>query len=624
VKATLIVRLTAESRTTSDIRLPRHHAFAMGHPTVRNFLATKSGVCDDQIFRRGFCNRSGAMDVKVEIAKALERRPRKLPLRASFDSIDVAVFADNKQLQKIDNSNWQIIFGRRGSGKTTLLGAYSNYITKAVAKNRHATIELVANDFISVIADREKGRLSDIEYAQVYFADFMRKIAKYLFDVFSTENARSKFYNRFTNSRKKKYIEELVSEIHSSTVESVPVVFSGSRETKTTSKKIEEQSGSSSRSFELSANASADGTLPGVSAKGGFGVNGSESDKSETETVDIKSLDNYKFNYAKTRDLIRELLEALDLDKLFIVLDEWSELDRSASTNVQPYFAELLKRVFWNQDRFVLKIGAIRNQTKTFLNDAANARIGLELGADIFELSLDNLYSNPNELNMIAFYEELLFKHLRYCNPELAVFDDKTDRDFYGSPEVKPIDTFVSYIFKSRKELATLVRGAGGLPRDFIEMFDTIARNKDFGIKEAWGMGDVQNCVREHFIKTKQKNIGVDSSKNRLLEKIVGKIRETGGRLIVVPRSASKEFLDLIAEFYHSRMIHEVSYLDVPTLLRGKYDLYYADLGLMLDVHKHRIGEHYDAPEAFPLDGHETDDDVSKYVLTEWTTAVIS
>jgi hypothetical protein len=559
------------------------------------------------------------MDVKLEISKALEKRPRLLPLRASFDSIDVSVFADNKQLQKIDNTNWQIIFGRRGSGKTTLLGAYSKYVTKAVANNKHATIELVANDFISVIKDSSGDRLNDIEYAQVFFADFMRKIAKHLFDVFATENKRSKFYHRFHVSEKKKYIEALVSQIHSSTEASTPIMFSGKRETTATNTVREEQTLSSNVAFDMSVGVSAEAPVPSAGIKFGAGMASGRADKSGTETVDVKSLDNYKFDYAKTRDLIRELLEVLDLERLFIVLDEWSELDRSASTNIQPYFAELLKRVFWNQERFVLKIGAVRNQTKTFLNDAENPRIGLALGEDIFELSLDNLYSNPNELNKVNFYEELLFKHLRYCNAALSVFDDKSNRDFYGSPEVKPIDTFVTYIFKSTRELSTLVRGAGGLPRDFIEMFDTIARDRNFNTKEPWGMKDVQHCVREHFIKTKQKNIGSDNTRNRLLARIVGKIKETGSRLIIIPRSASKDFLNQIGEFYHSRMLHDVSHLDVPTLLRGQYDLYYADLGLMLDVHRNRLGENYDTQDHFPLEGSESETDIGKYLLTDST-----
>jgi ABC-type uncharacterized transport system YnjBCD ATPase subunit len=74
----------------------------------------------------------------LSISVALEKRPKLLPLRATLDCTNVKVFADNKQLQQIDNCNWQVLFGRRGTGKTTLLATYANYIAGQFDKTERA------------------------------------------------------------------------------------------------------------------------------------------------------------------------------------------------------------------------------------------------------------------------------------------------------------------------------------------------------------------------------------------------------------------------------------------------------------------------------------------------------
>ena len=44
---------------------------------------------------------------------------------------------------------------------------------------------------------------------------------------------------------------------------------------------------------------------------------------------------NFKFNYFKTREITVDLMDALNVSRLFIIIDEWSELDRSVTRNVQ-------------------------------------------------------------------------------------------------------------------------------------------------------------------------------------------------------------------------------------------------------------------------------------------------
>jgi hypothetical protein len=272
-----------------------------------------------------------------------------------------------------------------------------------------------------------------------------------------------------------------------------------------------------------------------------------------------------------------------------------------------------LKRVFWRNPRFVLKIGAIKNQTRLNISSDKLGIIGLELGADIFEVSLDKIYARDEKQN-IQFYEDLIYRHLLFCNRDLEIFQAKGEYNFYGTTYTKPVDTFINYIFKERSGIAKLIKGAGALPRDFIEMFDYIARSKDYSINQPWSMPDINRAIRAHFINNKQIDIDIDSDAADVCGKIMDIVKNNNHRLIIVPRKINRVLAYSIAELYHRRLLHDVDQSDIPATLRLKYSFYYADLGLQLDVSREKLDE-LDHDEFFPLTGSETKGEIERYSL---------
>lgn len=547
-------------------------------------------------------------DAESAISKALQIRKQKLGLTASFKT-DRRVFADNRQLTKIDTPDWQIVFGRRGAGKTMLLATYANYITSTNSK-KSASIEINAPEFTSIIESSGK-KIKDSEVAQIFFADFMRLISDHLFKVFTTGNEESKFWRFYEISKKRRYIDDLVTEIKSSTMSAVPSAIGG--RTRTTRKRKEESTRKDEAKVNLFAglDASSDGVKAELKAGGGFDAEDLWQEKLTTE--EIIGLNNYKFDYAKTRRLIEELLDALGFEKLYIFIDEWSELDRTASTNIQPYFAELLKRVFWKNPKFVIKIGAIRNQTR-LLGSGENGSFGLEIAADIFEISLDSAYSD-GEIKKVRFFEELVFRHLCFCNAELIYFQTHVEETAYGTIVGRPIDTFITFIFKSHEVFATLITGAGGLPRDFIEMFDAIAEAKRFSVESRWNVKDVKSAIWEHYIKNKHSTLEESEGLQDLCTKIMVLVKRNDSRLFLVRKSSKKEDLNSIAMLYHRRLIHDVAIADIPPLLRSYFHFFYADLGLHYDVSKEVYERQTVHDEICPLNGDEGPSDVERYIL---------
>ena len=97
-------------------------------------------------------------------------------------------------------------------------------------------------------------------------------------------------------------------------------------------------------------------------------------------------------------------------------------------------------------------------------------------------------------------------------------------------------------------------------------------------------MKDVKSHVWEHCVKNKQSNIRNDRDFFTVFEKIITLLQINNSRIILVDRNATKKLLNIIGEFYHKRLLHDVPILSVPALIRPKYYTYSADLGLLYDA----------------------------------------
>ncbi len=69
------------------------------------------------------------------IGEAL-RQHHNLALRAENHTSYQDLFVDNKQVDLVKNSDWQVIYGRRGIGKTFLLNILKEECDKEIANLR--------------------------------------------------------------------------------------------------------------------------------------------------------------------------------------------------------------------------------------------------------------------------------------------------------------------------------------------------------------------------------------------------------------------------------------------------------------------------------------------------------
>jgi len=162
------------------------------------------------------------------------------------------------------------------------------------------------------------------------------------------------------------------------------------------------------------------------------------------------------FNYAQIARTIEHVLTALDLSRLFVILDEWAQVPFDA----QPHFAEFIKRSLAVIPRLSLKLIAVNYQCKFSTSVAGNV-IGLQRGADIPDIvDLDGYLILSERGDVVTdFFSQVLYNHL---GVELGW-------DLTANARHKR-DT-VEGLFTQRDTFVELVRAAEGNCRDLLCIF---------------------------------------------------------------------------------------------------------------------------------------------------------
>ncbi len=519
-------------------------------------------------------------EIEKLLVAALEERAKKLPYDALFDKTEPEAFVDNKQIETLHGDNWHIVFGRRGAGKTTMLSNYAKQVTSS--NSNQASIELSVDNFKPVIIDADQ--ISAEIVAIVYFRQFLAKIADHLSKVISERNDNSKFFRLFKSLHGQNgAIDRIVRDIKEKIESTQPLFFP---------EKVNRQVDTETHS-ERDLGGSIGGKLEPVKLQ----VGGEGSWKISNKNKRVEKLliaekliaTIHDFYYIK--ELLLQLLQQLNLKTLVVIIDEWSALDVSARTGVQEQFASLLKRVFGTDSSFRIKIGSVRHQTKLFDEET---KVGLELDDDIYRVDLDDIYNN-SKYGGAEFFKELIYKHLSYCAPPLKRL---------GEDDKAAAHELINCLFLDVEAFETLISGAGRLPRDFLVLFDSLAR-KGFSINKKWNINDVRDIILENFYDNKPFDLKIHDI-DKIYHKMIKMIKLNKSRLLLVPKESRSSLKIAIAEMYHNRLIHYVESNSIPADLRSKFDFYNIDLGIFYDAIKAlKIGEKNWEAEACIIKGDE-------------------
>jgi hypothetical protein len=115
------------------------------------------------------------------------------------------------------------------------------------------------------------------------------------------------------------------------------------------------------------------------------------------------------FNYRQINDTLKQVLDDLRINRLFIILDEWAQIPFAA----QSYVAEFVKRAVLPIQAISLKILAVNYQCK-FSDHIDGNLIGMQRSADFTDvIDIDRYLVFDEKLLFVTdFFGQLLYNHL--------------------------------------------------------------------------------------------------------------------------------------------------------------------------------------------------------------------
>ena len=502
----------------------------------------------------------------------------KLALRSERHGHYSDLFVDVDQLQALDTPDWQVVYGRRGTGKTLLLGMLDER-SASTPEPRHLSVLITAPDCkVSPVGRTVPDKVRALGYFQTFLELLIDQVTEQLDHLLKEPG----FLGRLTGQRRRSSDRafELMVELLELASRGIPVgAFSDASDVREQTVSLETgQSTGLSASADVSARAKA-----GISAK----VEAS-SDRRESETQQARTSSNPVPRFALVRRRLLELLEVLEIERLNILIDEWSMLDPTGATGIQPEFAEYLKRTFHGAAVVSVKIATNRYQTRFSNRGAGGSYRGLEMEADLFTgTNLDRAVLDRERL--VTFYESLLFNRLALVDTGLKRFKPR------GA--AAPDDTFILSIFHDKRAFDELVKGAEGIPRDFLSLFNSVAKSYGHTVETRWTATQVKDVIRQRSI-TGQDAIEYRSVTSQLVDPCIRTVvAHTRSRIFFVGREHHPSVQDPLDELLEKRLIHDHPRDEIPAFARESSHAYLIDYGLWLDWERTRAADGPPGPE---------------------------
>jgi hypothetical protein len=480
---------------------------------------------------------------------ALERaifEHARLPLRSDQHQDFLKYYVDDGRLQPLLSGDWQVIQGRRGTGKTILLGALHD--TLNTSGSNDVALMFTAYDFQAEpvgtgLPDAARG----LGYFQVFLDDLSHRLHEEVHRIFPASGFSRLFG---ASARKSARVEKLLREIGELSERGTPIgAFSHIESAHATTQALE-----SSYGYGTEAEAGVDR----------WGVIHFNTDIKAEASRQQKARSLYETierspaipRFGDVRKKLIGLLEELRINRLYLLIDEWSYLDPQGQ--LQPLFADLLKRTFGGTSSFSVKIAAESERLHLEASDDSRATRGLELGGDIFPaVDLDRPLNSRNKRQ---FFSKLLSRRLGLTDDV-----DMEHKIFYAE------DAFTE-----------LVTAGEGIPRQFLSIFNRAAQRHSYRVEPLWTVESIRTASIEIMAEEEQRMRGSPSAD--LLDLIRIHVRNTGTRIFSIDREDRHLIEDRLLSLLRRRLIHDHDQFDIAPNPDKQLDLFRLDYALWLGL----------------------------------------
>ncbi len=215
------------------------------------------------------------------------------------------------------------------------------------------------------------------------------------------------------------------------------------------------------------------GGLAGVPTFGGYASATSSAERSAKKTVRRSGEEVIHLTFGSIAGALADLVSILGGKRVWFLIDEWSEIP----VDLQPYLADLFRRVVLPVKDITVKIAAIEHRTNFSILKNRGEYIGLELGADISaDLNLDDfLVFDNNQEKAVDFIANLIFRHYKSSPTE--------------HPTLADADELIGGLFTQKPVFDEFVRAVEGVPRDALNLIAKV-------VTKAFGKPIAMNHVR--------------------------------------------------------------------------------------------------------------------------------
>lgn len=437
----------------------------------------------------------------------------------------------------------QILFGRRGTGKTHAL----TYLVETIKDERNHAISIdmrsigstgsVYNDPSATLPERGTRLLLDVLNA------IEDDLVEYTFEHVADGS----------ESHALTYLDRLADELSKTRIV-------GSLET---------ESAEGSKHTDSSRTSLGVGLAQSPSLQVATTQEGSDTVHSDSRTRRA-GIEQYRVHIGAIGHWLVRVLEELDVERLWLTLDEWS----SVPLDLQPFLADMFRRALMPLQQVTIKVAAIEHRTDLKIPLERGDYIGWELGADISaDLDLDDFMVFDNDESKAKdFFGDLLFKHL------VSVIEE-------GQFDVNPPlsrSAAIQQTFTQVTAFDELVRAAEGVPRDAINVAIIAAQRAD---EDLIGVPHVRTAAKAWYQRDKEAAATADPRARDLLLWIIDKvIGERRAKAFMLRQGPASEH-HLVRSLYDNRVLHlikrGVSSRDEPGV---RYNVFGIDYGCYVDL----------------------------------------
>ena len=409
------------------------------------------------------CKRTQSIKIPEFLESALRicftrGKSEKLPNNSYYP-----LFVGDDLIEQMLSPENHLIWGRRGTGKTHLLKAFVQRVNQDNSLNSIAyfiscdTIKCETPKALSFEDDRQRMRY----FAHETFKSFMISIIDQIIDSYKEYLANKSFFYSKGTAEKKTFL----SKIDGCLDKLLDVSINGkARTVKQEGQKTTNKITKTTKNGKINL-----GMNSGKFTMGNFLSNlfsfekeyGKQFDTSSAEELPEKII--YEYRFSDISACLDMFIKTMELETLYICIDELWLIDDKNEISFQPLFLEYLKEVFFSLNNTSIKIASIRETTNINSKVSMSNSYGLQSGHDIIELAdLDSMYFDSNMLR--SKFSEILAARVNYfIHYYQAPHAPYTDKDYKFESEY-----IIDIVFKDVRHFNTLLELTHGIPRNFL------------------------------------------------------------------------------------------------------------------------------------------------------------